>query len=150
MSTVEISSASLRFLELPDLEAIRDSALSKRKLTQVIENYDMSADLKALLITMSDTAIMIGEKLVPIGRAVLSVAVTLAKMFPALAFTVVLAKFLPILASLGLMKFAFAKLLAGILPLLGAYQDIKDVILNDTLSKASVEMSKLFSAPSEV
>ena len=49
MSTVEISSASLRFLELPDLDAIRDSALSKRKLTQVIENYDMSADLKASL-----------------------------------------------------------------------------------------------------
>ena len=150
MSTVKISPDALRDLDLPDLEAIRGSALPKRKLSRLIENYEMSADLKALLMTMSDTAIMIGKKLVPIGRAVLSAAVSLAKMFPALTMTVVLAKFLPILAGLGLMKVALAKTLAVILPLLGAYQDIKDAILNDTLSKASVEMSKLFSASSEV
>ena len=56
MSTVKISPDALRDLDLPDLEAIRGSALPKRKLTQVIENYDMSADLKALLCLTSAPA----------------------------------------------------------------------------------------------
>ena len=138
------------FTETPNIDSILISTLPKRKLIRLIENCEMSADLKALLITMSDTAIMIGEKLIPIGRAVLSVAISLAKMFPTLALTVILAKFLPVLASLGIVKLALAKLLALILPLLGAYQDIKDAILNNSLRVASEEMSKVFRTPSEI
>lgn len=150
MNIIEIQASSLATSQLPDLDAINQAALPKRKLSKLIENFEMSADLKALLLTMSDTAIMIGKKLVPIGRAVLSVAISLAKLFPALTFTIILAKFLPVIATLGIMKLGLAKLLATILPFLGAYQDIRDAVLNNALSAASNELSKLFRSPSEV
>lgn len=150
MSNIAYNTTFKQNEDIPDIDSILNSTLPKRKVIRLIENYEMSADLKALLITMSDTVIKIGEKLIPIGRAVLSVAISLAKMFPTIAFTVILAKFLPILASLGLMKLALTKLLAAILPLLGAYQDIKDAILNNSLQMASEEMSKIFRSPSEI
>ena len=62
----------------------------------------------------------------------------LLKMFPTLALAVVLAKFLPLLLPAWIVKIKLAALISKILPLLGAYIDIKDNIVNDNFGKAAV------------
>lgn len=119
--------------ELPDLDALQEGIISKRKVFKFIENLEISADLKALLFSMTETAITIGEVLLPIGRVVISFAIELAKLFPALTFAVVFAKLLPAIAAAGIIKVGLAKLIAPLLPMLGAYVDYEGMKTDNRL-----------------
>ena len=131
-------------VELPNPETLRALAQPRRKLIKQIGNLKISADAKALLFTMTDTVIKFGEVLLPLGRAVLGAALELLKIFPTLALAVILAKFLPLLLPAWIVKVKFAALISKILPLLGAYIDIKDNILNDNFGKAARKIAQKF------
>ena len=131
-------------IELPNPETLTALAQPRRKLIKQIENLKISADAKALLFTMTDTVIKFGEVLLPLGRAILGAALELLKMFPTLALAVVLAKFLPLLLPAWIVKIKLAALISKILPLLGAYIDIKDNIVNDNFGKAARKIAQKF------
>ena len=129
---------------MPNPETLTALAQPRRKLIKQIGNLKISADAKALLFTMTDTVIKFGEVLLPLGRAILGAALELLKMFPTLALAVVLAKFLPLLLPAWIVKIKLAALISKILPLLGAYIDIKDNIVNDKFSEAARSIAKKF------
>ena len=130
--------------ELPNLDEISKLSQSKRKLYKQIEKLSISADAKALLFTMTDTVIKIGKVLIPIGRAILGAALELLKIFPTLTLAVILAKFLPLLVPMWMVKVKLAALIAKILPFFGAYIDIKDNIVNDKFGKAARSIAQKF------
>ena len=131
-------------VELPNPETLTALAQPRRKLIKQIRNLKISADAKALLFTMTDTVIKFGEVLLPLGRAVLGAALELLKIFPTLALAVILAKFLPLLLPAWIVKVKLAALISKILPLLGAYIDIKDNILSDNFGKAARKIAQKF------
>jgi len=134
----------LKDSELPDLTKLQEGIISKRKILQFVENLDISADLKATLVSITETAIKIGEALIPIGRIVLSCAIELAKLFPALTFAVILAKLLPVIAAAGIIKVGLAKSIAVVLPLLGAYIDYEGIKTDNRLQNAIDKFASKF------
>ena len=130
--------------ELPNLEEISQFSQPKRKLYKQIEKLSISADAKALLFTMTDTVIKIGEVLMPVGRAILGAALELLKIFPTLTLAVILAKFLPLLLPAWIVKLKIAALISKILPFFGAYIDIKDNIVNDKFGQAARKIAQKF------
>ena len=130
--------------DLPNLDELSKLSQPKRKLYQQIEKLSISADAKALLFTMTDTVIKIGEVLLPVGRAILGAALELLKIFPTLTLAVILAKFLPLILPAWLVKLKIAALIAKILPFFGAYVDIKDNIVNDKFGEAARAISLKF------
>ena len=134
----------LKNSDLPNLDEISKLSQPKRKLYQQIEKLSISADAKALLFTMTDTVIKIGEVLLPVGRAILGAALELLKIFPTLTLAVILAKFLPLILPAWLVKLKIAALIAKILPFFGAYVDIKDNIVNDKFGEAARSIAQKF------
>ena len=134
----------LENVDLPNFDEISKLSQPKRKLSKQIEKLSISADAKALLFTMTDTVIKIGEVLLPVGRAILGAALELLKIFPTLTLAVILAKFLPLLLSTWLVKVKLAALIAKILPFFGTYIDIKDNIVNDKFGEAARAIAQKF------
>lgn len=130
--------------DLPNLDELSKLSQPKRKLYQQIEKLSISADAKALLFTMTDTVIKIGEVLLPVGRAILGAALELLKIFPTLTLAVIIAKFLPLILPAWLVKLKIAALIAKILPFFGAYVDIKDNIVNDKFGEAARSIAQKF------
>lgn len=84
-ATVQLSSPLQAFFE-----AIRDTEIPDGKIKRTIDNLDISADAKALLYNLSRTAIVIGEKIMPIGRKILDYAVRFFAEYPNAGFGLVL------------------------------------------------------------
>ena len=103
----------------------------ERKLIELIERTNLSADLKAILCDLARVTIRVGGKVVAIGRRILAFALDLIRTFPAMATGVVVALVLTSLIQ-GIPVPGVGKMLAAILgPLLlalgigmGALQDM--------------------------
>jgi len=130
--------------ELPAFDEIAALSQPKRKLYTQIQKLSISADAKALLFTMTDTVIKVGELLLPIGRAILGAALELLKIFPTLTLAVILSKFLPLLVPAWFVKIKLAALISKIIPFFGAYSDIKDNIINDRFGEAAKKIAQKF------
>lgn len=139
-----VSIVEINETELPNLEFLKKTSLPKRKIYKFIEGMDISADAKALLFNMTDVVIKVGKVLIHIGRAVLSAVIELIKLFPTLAVSVILAKFLPFIMPAALVKIKVAAIIGKLLPLLGVYVDMKDMIKEDSLKNAAKNISERF------
>ena len=96
-----------------DLETIFvsiDDSLPMRKIGAMVDRMDVSADAKAFILDVASLTIEIGERVVAVGRKIISFALGLLKRFPNTAFGIVLAL---ILGSLVASAF-------GGIPLIGA------------------------------
>ena len=60
-------------------------SLPERKLLQLIERTQLSADLKALLSDLVKVTVKVGSKILAIGRKILTFVLDLVKTFPAIA-----------------------------------------------------------------
>ena len=60
-------------------------SLPERKLVQLIERTNLSADLKAILTDLTRLTMKIGGKVLDIGRKILSFVFDLVKAFPGIA-----------------------------------------------------------------
>ena len=68
-------------------EVIKDinMSLPERKLVQLIERTNLSADMKAILTDLTRFTMKIGGKVLAIGRKILSFVFDLVKAFPGIA-----------------------------------------------------------------
>ena len=142
--------ATVDSTEIPDLNSLKEKTLTKRKIIRFIENTNMSADLKAQLVSMTNSAVRVGKILLPIGRAVLSAVIELIKLFPTVTFSLILVKFLPLLASAWMVKVGLIKLIGATLPLAGAYVDTKNLIDGNKISEAAERVASRFFPSAEV
>lgn len=60
-------------------------SLPERKLLQLIERTQLSADLKAILSDLVKVTVKVGSKILAIGRKILTFVLDLVKTFPAIA-----------------------------------------------------------------
>ena len=60
-------------------------SLPERKLNQLIERTNLSADLKATMADIAHVTIKVGGKVLAIGRKILTFVLDLVKTFPAIA-----------------------------------------------------------------
>ena len=68
-------------------EVIKDinMSLPERKLNQLIERTNLSADVKAIMSDIVHVTVKIGGKVLAIGRKILTFVLDLVKTFPAIA-----------------------------------------------------------------
>lgn len=63
----------------------------ERKLVELIERTNLSADLKALLCDLARITVRVGGKVLAIGRRILAFALDLIRAFPAMAMGAIVA-----------------------------------------------------------
>ena len=131
-------------------DAIREvnSGLSIRKLREIVERSNMSADMKALLIDIAGVTAKVAGKVISIGRKILTVVFDLVKLFPAVTLGVIAALVITsIISSIPFFGAALAASLSSIIMLLGigkgALQDLSNPALDDRLSNFISSISAL-------
>ena len=68
-----------------DLEGVVfviNQSLSLQKIEDMLDQTDMSADSKSMILNVARYTIVIGDKVVAFGRKIVSLAIELAKTFP--------------------------------------------------------------------
>lgn len=125
-----------------------NSSLPARKLKDLIERTNLSADMKALLTDITAITMKVAGKLITIGRKILTIVFDLIRVFPAITVGVVAALVLTsIIASIPLVGGALAGALSSILLLLGigkgALTDLSNPALNDRIESFVNSLSAL-------
>lgn len=125
-----------------------NSSLPARKLKDLIERTNLSADMKALLTDISAITMKVAGKLITIGRKILTIVFDLIRVFPTITVGVVAALVLTsIIASIPLVGGALAGALSSILLLLGigkgALTDLSNPALNDRIESFVNSLSAL-------
>ena len=125
-----------------------NSALPNRKLTDLIERTNLSADMKALLTDIATITTKVAGKLISIGRKILTVVFDLIKLFPAITIGVIAALVLTsIIAAIPLIGGVLAGALSSILLLLGigkgALTDLSSPALNERIQNFVNSLSAL-------
>ena len=125
-----------------------NSALPNRKLKDLIERTNLSADMKALLSDIATITAKVAGKLISIGRKILTVVFDLIKLFPAITVGVIAALVLTaIIAAIPLVGGVLAGALSSILLLLGigkgALTDLSSPALNERIQNFVNSLSAL-------
>jgi len=125
-----------------------NSALPNRKLKDLIERTNLSADMKALLTDIATITTKVAGKLISIGRKILTVVFDLIKLFPAITIGVIAALVLTsIIAAIPLIGGVLAGALSSILLLLGigkgALTDLSSPALNERIQNFVNSLSAL-------
>ena len=128
-------------MELTVEAVIKDinMSLPERKLNQLIERTNLSADLKATMADIAHVTIKVGGKVLAIGRKILTFVLDLVKTFPAIAMGTIAA--LVITAVVGSIPIIGTPLAAFVGPILlalgitaGALKDLTSDKLQDRIS----------------
>ena len=125
-----------------------NSALPNRKLKDLIERTNLSADMKALLSDIATITAKVAGKLISIGRKILTVVFDLIKLFPAITVGVIAALVLTaIISAIPLVGGVLAGALSSILLLLGigkgALTDLSSPDLNERIQNFVNSLSAL-------
>lgn len=114
-------------------------SLPERKLLQLIERTQLSADLKALLSDLVKVTVKVGGKILAIGRKILTFVLDLVKTFPAIAMGAIAALVITaVVGAIPIFGTAIAAFLGPILLALGitagALKDFTNDKLNERIS----------------
>jgi hypothetical protein len=125
-----------------------NSALPNRKLKDLIERTNLSADMKALLSDITTITAKVAGKIISIGRKILTVVFDLIKLFPAITIGVIAALVLTaIISAIPLVGGVLAGALSSILLLLGigkgALTDLSSPDLNERIQNFVNSLSAL-------
>lgn len=122
-------------------DVIKDvnTSLPERKLTQLIERTNMSADMKALLVDVSRITVKVAGKVIAIGRKILSFIFDLVKTFPTVTLGVIAALVISaLIAGIPLFGPPLAAFLSPLLLALGiAAGALNDFLSNDLDARIS-------------
>lgn len=130
--------------------AIREAnnALPPRKLRDLIERTDLSADMKAIMFDLVDVTTNIAGKAIAIGRKILTVVLEFMKIFPGVAIGVIIALVLTALISaIPIFGGFLASVLSSVLLLIGvakgALHDLSNPDLNTKIDSFVSSLSAL-------
>lgn len=121
---------------------------SESGIKDVIDNLNVSADVKSILFSMSKATIQVGRTVVRIGRKVLDIIVGFFKEYPHVGYGLLLGALLGgLLSSIPVIGWLFGPLLTpaflafGVAT--GAIQDISDMKLCQRIKEAQAQFSEL-------
>jgi hypothetical protein len=133
------------------LEVISDS-LPLRKIEELLDRTDLSADAKSIVLDVAQYTILVGDRIVALGRKLVSFAIELAKTFPNTLLGVALALVLGALiaspiAAVPIIGAAIAGLLKTILIVFGLTQgvlaDMRSGELGKRIENLIIQLSPL-------
>jgi len=111
-------------------------SLPERKLLQLIERTQLSADLKAILSDLVKVTVKVGSKILAIGRKILTFVLDLVKTFPAIAMGTIAALVITaVVGSIPVFGAAIAAFLGPILLALGITAGALKDFTNDKLNE---------------
>lgn len=116
-----------------------NTALPSRKIADLIERTNLSADMKSLLNDIAQVTVKVGGKLVTIGRKILSVAFELVKLFPTITFGAIAALVISaLIAKIAIIGSVVSAFLSPLLLLIGvgkgALMDLSNPKLDEKIS----------------
>ena len=109
-----------------------NSSLPQRKLIQMVERANMSADMKALLVDLARITVKVAGKVLSIGRKILSFVFDIIKLSPTI--------------TLGVLAAITISALIGSIPILGG---VLTAVLSPLLLAAGVGMGAMKDLTSE-
>jgi len=111
-------------------------SLPERKLLQLIERTQLSADLKAILSDLVKVTVKVGSKILAIGRKILTFVLDLVKTFPAIAMGAIAALVITaVVGAIPIFGTAIAAFLGPILLALGITAGALKDFTNDKLNE---------------
>lgn len=84
---------------LDGIFASLDDSLSMKRIQDLLERTSLSADCKAVILDLANFTLKIGERVVALGRKILTFALELIRTFPNTTFGVALALILYVLCA---------------------------------------------------
>ena len=97
-------------------EEFKSRGRPKREINRMIDNLEISADAKALIKSIMDAVIKVGEVVLRIGKRIIEIVFDVVKRFPNATFGLVLGVILSVLiASIPIIGAILAPLLAPVL-----------------------------------
>lgn len=117
-------------------QVIRDvnASMPERKLVQIIERTNLSADMKALLADIAHVTVEVGATAMAIGRKIVQFVLDLAKAFPTVTLGIIAAAVVSSFVSgIPLFGALFVKFLGPMLTLLGLSAAALHDLLSDEL-----------------
>lgn len=122
---------------------------SRRELHRRIDNLALPAEHKLALTRMSDLTTQMGDRVIEIGRRIVSFAFELARHFPSLTFAVLLALVVnallvgvPLLGPLLQPLFGPIVLAAGVT--IGGLADLREGDMRDRVESLVAEFNRIF------
>ncbi|MBC7737358.1 MAG: hypothetical protein H7245_09115 [Candidatus Saccharibacteria bacterium] len=117
-----------------------EASLSLRKIKSSLERLNCSADTKALLMDLAQITFKVGEKIISVGRKVISFALDLVQRFPNTTFGLVVGLTLSVLvSSIPLLGLVLGPLLTPLFLAfglsMGALADFKDIGVRSRISE---------------
>ncbi|NIZ61968.1 hypothetical protein DL239_13385 [Sedimentitalea sp. CY04] len=132
------------------LSAIQSSS-PLTKIRKMIDNTNLSADMKALLYDIAKITIKVGETIIAVGRRVLDLSMMLVSKFPHTTLGVIVAVVLmtvtsSVLAWAPLLAVALNKLLLILGFTAGAVEDIRQNAMREAMERIALQWAPLHKA----
>ena len=136
------------------LEDINKEYIPASRIKSYITNLDIPAEAKVILTDLLKATVNVGGHLYRIGRKVVEIAITLALKFPTTTFLLIIASLITLLiAAVPLIGPVLAPIVGPLLAAaglaIGAYKDIKNPELKDSIREITDEIGSLFPAAPE-
>ena len=140
MSAEQIDGGGAAATELTEVLRDMDASLSLRKIKSSLERLNCSADTKALLMDLARITLTVGERIVAVGRKIISVAFDLVERYPNTTFGLVVGLTLSVLvSSVPLLGFLLGPLLTPLFLAfglsMGALADFKELGVRSRISE---------------
>ena len=120
-----------------------------RKIKQLLDRTDLSADAKALLYDVAKITVKVGETVVAVGRRIIDIAFHLVTKFPNTTFGVIVAVVLTTLcsatigAAIPFLAVALNKLILLLGIAAGAIEDLRQNAMKKAMERVSMEFAAL-------
>ena len=146
------STNSEQYAEFLTLEQALDQIQTSpplRKIKEMLDRTDLSADTKALLYDVAKITVKIGETVVAVGRRIIDIAYKLVTKFPNTTFAVIVAVVLTTLTTgtIGAVIPALAVALNKLIFLLGiatgAIEDLRQNAMKNAMERVCMEFAAL-------
>jgi len=140
LSAEQIDGGGAAATELTEVLRDMDASLSLRKIKSSLERLNCSADTKALLMDLARITLTVGERIVAVGRKIISVAFDLVERYPNTTFGLVVGLTLSVLvSSVPLLGFLLGPLLTPLFLAfglsMGALADFKELGVRSRISE---------------
>lgn len=130
--TIDIDEEALK-----SLETINESIIEEKQINSFIDNLNVPAEVKAILSSLLDYTMVVGDVLVNIGKKILEIVIFFIKKYPnTIAGTLIGFIIGSIIASIPIIGWALGWLIVPLFTALGALKGFEKDFKDDNISNA--------------
>ena len=147
--TKEVIDIEVDSMNIEDLQELYKTTVPEKTLISAIENLDLPAEAKAILLKIKNFSIQVGGVFLEIGKKILELIIYFIKKFPNASIGLVVGVFIGMLTGFipfigGFLSGLLTPLLAALGMALGFWKDIKDVDMKSSMNNVIGEFFSAF------